>query len=310
MNALKSNSSTTTPSLTRRLGQLLSEEIIKIILMLLLIQVIVILSHYLVEQFLHFELKDWLISLASVIAFLIITIATGAYLAKMQIVDQLNTTLGSRIVDLDELQSAKVDELNAALKSKVEELDTVLNTCIQLKEIMKGDKDWLVDDEMIFKIESQTDEEILVMVPDFYYEENPKYLEVIVNNLSRENGPRYRYFVPGDSENRAQWKALQRTLSERLIKAGVTDPDERIGSRFKVALLADGSFPDAVLYGLAIYRKKDGTVTCLQYLPREIGTMNINIPFKEQFGHRLVLRNFEFFERLSQDTKLKVTATI
>jgi hypothetical protein len=90
---------------------------------------------------------------------------------------------------------------------------------------------------------------------------------------------------------------------------GIADPGSRIEARFKVTMLEEDSFPESVLYGLAIYRKKDGTVRCLQYLPREIGTMNINIPVEDgTLGKRLVNRNREHLKRLSEQKLQKATS--
>jgi hypothetical protein len=94
---------------------------------------------------------------------------------------------------------------------------------------------------------------------------------------------------------------LQKTLATELTKNNIANPESLLHSRFQVTLIEESQFPEVVLYGLAIYRSKDGKVRCLQYLPREVGTMNINIPVGVgTVGGQLVARSRTFMNGFTQ----------
>src|SRR5260370_1617185 len=171
----------------KRLKNIVGEDtrgIFRLFVIVLLAFLSLTMAHYMLAELPKFDLKVALLALATVILTFLVAFTVGTYLAKIRLIGILDLRFGSRI-----------EELDRGHKSMMAELAKVLETCIQLKELMKEGRDWLIDDQIVFELESNADEEISVLVPDFHYEFQAKYLEVIVNNLKNPAGPIYRYFV-------------------------------------------------------------------------------------------------------------------
>jgi hypothetical protein len=148
----------------------------------------------------------------------------------------------------------------------------------QIYTLLKTWHNWLYDNEEILEVEEQTDSEILVMAPDFYYEDQPRYEDVIVKNLLKPTTPTYEYFVPKSRENEGALHKLKKRLEQRLASEPGINAEDVVKKRFKVHLIPDDEFPYCVAYGLAIYRFKDSTKDrCLIYWPKEIGSWNLDI---------------------------------
>jgi hypothetical protein len=278
----------------KQINRVLSEELIKTVLILFALQVVFILSHYFIGAFLDFSWRDWLFSIGTMLAIMVIAAASAAYIGRTRLIDQLNAKL-----------KLQVENLELSHADKLRELEKVLEASVQLKELMKEGQSWLVDDQLVFQIESDLEnEEILVLVPDFHYEFQEKYFEVIATNIKRDDGPTYRYFVHKDYTNDENCRELHKRLKKELVDIGKDKPDEILSSRFKVTFLEENTFPEFVLYGLVIFRKRDRTLRCLQYLPREIGALNINIPVDGVFGGPLVKKNREYLNRLADGAAL------
>lgn len=69
----------------------------------------------------------------------------------------------------------------------------------QFYDMVEDEHDWLYNHEQILELEANTDSEILVLAPDFFYERQPQYEDVIVQNLLKPAVPTYEYFVPASS---------------------------------------------------------------------------------------------------------------
>jgi hypothetical protein len=281
----------------KKINRILGEELVKTVALLFALQVVFILSHHFMGEFLKFSWRDWFFSIGITLAIIFSAAAAAAYIGRTRLIDQLNAKL-----------KLEVRNLEVSHANKLRELDKVLEACIQLKELMKEGQSWLVDDQLVFEIESDLEnDEILVLVPDFFYEFQEKYFEVIATNLKRDDGPTYRYFVHKDYTNDENCRELHRRLKNELVTAGKDKPDDILLSRFKVTFLEENTFPEFVLYGLAIFRKRDRTLRCLQYLPREIGALNVNIPVDGIFGSSLVKKNREYLNRLADGAVLSAT---
>jgi len=220
----------------------------------------------------HFSFSDYL-ALGGIILFTLVTsVFTAAYLSRASLTRSLQ----------DAGRSIDVPLLHA---------HDLIETCKQLRDMLKGDRGWILDDEAVSEIEAHADKQIIVVAPDLFYEKQQRYLAVIVTNLALDEGPIYRYVLPKDIDNEADKADLANLLKTELVRLRVTEPDKRLSERFVVDLLDDTVFPHSVLYGLAIYESRDGAKRCIQYLPREIGNMNVEIPCtSSSFGERLVSR--------------------
>lgn len=191
-----------------------------------------------------------------------------------------------------------IDKLEAGIATKVDQIDKLLVTCRELKQLMKENKSWLIDDTEVFEIEAAADEEILVISPDLHYENQEEYLKVIIGNLKRPDGPTYKYLLPEDGDTKVQRDDLLRKLRRRLESIGIEDPTDLITKRFVVHLIPEEAFPQSAMYGLAVYKDKQGRVRCLQYMPREFGSLNVEIPSEGDLGRRLISRTRSHFDRL------------
>ncbi len=148
----------------------------------------------------------------------------------------------------------------------------------QFHVLVKNTHDWLYNDEQILQLEAATDSGISVLAPDFFYEQQPQYEAVIIQNLFKSTGPVYDYFVLETSPNEGALANLRARLELGLSKLSCSDPKGRVQSQFKVHFIPDREFPHSVGYGLAIYRFADPNRTrCLAYWPREIGSWNLDI---------------------------------
>jgi len=258
-----------------------NRKIFGLFIVALLALIFLTLAHYMLAEVPKFDYKVWLLALATVFLTFMVALTVGTYLAKIRLIGVLDSSFSTRL-----------QEFEKEYKSTIAALSKVLETCIQLKELMKEGREWLIDDQIVFELESKADEEISVLVPDFHYEFQARYLEVIVNNLKNPEGPTYRYFVLWNLSNEQRAKDLRQRIRSELVSAGIENPDQLMSQRFNIVLLDEKTFPEPVLYGLAIYQHRDGSVRCLQYLPRELGTMNINIPVGTgTVGSELVDRN-------------------
>ncbi len=157
-------------------------------------------------------------------------------------------------------------------------------TVIQLVNLLKGEKTWLVADREVYAIEASADLSIDVVAPDLYYEEQLEYQEVIARNISMTSGPTYRYLVPDHADTRSQARRVVEGLCRILAAAKIADLEQVVSERFQVGFLEEREeFPSASLHGLAIYTWRNGKRQCLQYLPREFGALNVNIPLPENW---------------------------
>ena len=246
-------------------GTLLALPIFLFVIVLLLHEVLVSLGT-------HFSGPDY-IALGGIILFTLITsVFTAAYLSRSSMTLSLQKAANS--IDVPLLHARDLIE-----------------TCKQLRDMLKGDRGWILDDEAVSEIEIHADKQIIVVAPDLFYEKQERYLAVIVTNLAKEQGPIYRYVLPKDLDNEADKTDLSSQLKAALVRLHVPEPEKRLSERFVVDLLDETVFPHSVLYGLAIYESQGGAKRCIQYLPREIGNMNVEIPCgSPSFGERLVSR--------------------
>lgn len=256
---------------------ILRSDLIKIGVMAFAVFIGVFLLGTLVGSLRGLTLSQFLATAGAVLVIVLVAVAAASHLAKLSIIDHLNETLTGRLADLGGL----------------------IETCKELKEMMKEGRAWLLDDEAVLALEQETDDEVLVIAPDLHYEFQPRYRDVVLANLLRPGGPRYRYVVFSDGQAETDRGDLLKALEQQLASRGIVDAAPVLGQRFQVILLPQGQYPDSVLYGLAIYVKKTGEVRCLQYLPREFGTMNIEVPCTGDLGRRLVARTRAHFERLA-----------
>jgi type II secretory pathway pseudopilin PulG len=192
------------------------------------------------------------------------------------------------------LAKAPLESRLKAATDRVQEaaarLELEAATTGQLITFLRGEKTWLIDDTEVYEIEAEADEAVDVIAPDLYYEEQDDYQKIIADNIAKPEGATYRYLVPNLGENRSQASRVREGLKRRLQALKVSDPERVIGERFMVAFLNErDQFPSASLHGLAIYRWRDGRRQCLQYLPREFGALNINIPLRDTWDGEVKL---------------------
>lgn len=272
------------------IGSVVRDELLKTILLIIPLLALVVIVNFLVTKILTFGIKDASISFGLILIIVAIVVIATISLARIKLIDQLNKNLGTKIQAFD-----------AFLSSKMTELEKLLRTVEQVKEIIKGERQWLADDSFVERVEKEADEEILVVAPDFYYEYEENYFKIIVDNLTKTGGPTYRYFLPNYPDNRSKWEVLQKKLTRALKEKGVDNLEAVVNERFKVYLLESNEYPQVVLYGLAIYIKKTGEVNCLQYMPRETSYVNINIPVvKNSMSERLVNSSLYLLREISK----------
>jgi len=221
-------------------------------------------------------------TLLFVVGFMLCVIFLGgmlaAHLAKVEVKEKIDKSIEDHTSDLTKLIIENV-------KKRIEELDKIITTANQVVSLTK--EEWMLHDDDVSEIEANADAQVDVIAPDLYYEHQEFYRKVIVENLNDTNGPTYRYIIPDDSGNTIMKKDVIQEMISALNKKLIAIDDNRkaediVNARFQVKLLKRELFPTSVVYGLAIYRWKDGKEKLLQYLPRRFGTLNVNIPLSDE----------------------------
>lgn len=176
-------------------------------------------------------------------------------------------------------QIKRLEEEKLAFEAECEQTRRSLeNQEHEFYRMVESQHGWLYNHEQILQLEADTDSEILVMAPDFFYEQQPQYENVIIQNLLKPAAPVYEYFVPVSEQNRGALKDLRQRLERGLAQRACATAQATVESRFKVHPVPDEDFPHCVAYGLAIYRFKDQDKNrCLTYWPKEIGSWNLDI---------------------------------
>ncbi len=229
--------------------------------------------------------KPFIVAFSLCVLPLLIACLVAAVIVRDRIADWFRTDLTAEKHKLD----GSVTELQhtcTSAASVVTDLKSLQSSMVGLiTPAAKG----LIDDTKVLEIEQQADGDIYVVVPDLFYENQPKYFGVLLENLVRDNGPTYHYFLPSNCST--AWDELVSKLKERLQTKAVPEPQRRLDRRLQRKFLAPDKFPAPALYGLAIYRSKDlSKKYCVQYCPRDEDIMwNMEIPVaKGDKGEELV----------------------
>jgi Fe-S-cluster containining protein len=149
-----------------------------------------------------------------------------------------------------------------------------------------------LNEAVIVDIEAKTDDRITVVVRNFDHEEKPEYEMVMVQNLSKPEGPTYQYFVLKGGVTTASVQALRTRLATKLVESKISaeEANIRVHSRLNFYLLESTDFPHCAGYGLVIYRFRDVNKNrCFSYWPKALGSCNVDI-YKagNEEGHRIM----------------------